>query len=72
MIITTMIEIQLFVVVVLGLIPGGMPGAESLRDSVELKELSLRQEKDNKLIGKMLMSMMIMSTMMMIMMSNEL
>ena len=57
---------------VLGLIPGGMPGTDSLRDSVELKELSLRQEKDNKLIGKMLMSMMMMSTMMMIMMSNEL
>jgi len=58
--------------VVLGLNPGGMPGAKSMRDSVELKELSLRQEKDNKLIGKMLMSMMMMSTMMMIMMSNEL
>ena len=38
--------------------PGGMPGAENLRDSVELKELLLRQEKDNKLIGKMMMSIM--------------
>ena len=46
---------------------GGMPGAENLRDSVELKELSLRQEKDNKLIGKILMSMMMMSTMTMTM-----
>ena len=40
--------------------PGGMPGAENLRDSVELKELLLRQEKDNKLIGKMMMSIMMM------------
>jgi len=52
--------------------PGGMPGAENLRDSVELKELLLRQEKDNKLIGKMMMSimmMMIMGIMMMKMMT---
>jgi hypothetical protein len=46
--------------------PGGMPGAENLRDSVELKELLLRQEKDNKLIGKMMMIIMIMLLSMMI------